>query len=147
MSASAKTMVEGMRSQLTASFKLLEDALAGGDADAINNRNTAVTSMKGLVKLSEENYITLQQKAAEGDRNGVEHEYVKISIASAKVSELFAMVRTAGGIDVDVEAANVEKTLDIESSLPLDASTPAAFTVTSSGEVLPADPPHASPIF
>lgn len=146
MQTSADTMVQNMEAQLATSFKLLEEALAGTDADAINVRNEAITAMKGLVKLSEENYMTLQQKSAEGDRAGVEHEYVKISIAQAKVTELFAQVRTAGGIDMDIEAANVEKTLDIEGTLPLDTDTPAQFADPGNTATVPADPPHASPI-
>jgi hypothetical protein len=68
---------------------------------------------------------------------------VKISIASAKVAELYAQVKTASGIDVDIEATEVERTLDIKSSLPADLETASDFSEPF--DTLPDDPVHASP--
>jgi hypothetical protein len=146
MEQSAKQLVGKMEEILTMSFKLLEQSISSSDVAATAIRNEAITAMKGLVKLSEENYITLQQKRAEQNRDAVEHEFVKISIASAKVKELFAQVKTAGGIDVDIEAIQVESTLDIESSIPVDSETYTEFG-SESVDVLPDPPSHASPVF
>ena len=139
----AGEMVQAMEDQLSKAFKLLEESIAADDMAAIQARNEAITAMKGLIKLSEENYFTLQQKVAEGDREAAEHEYVKISIAAAKVQELFAQVQTAGGIQIDIELAGVEKSLDIESDLPVGVELAESFVQTS--EVLPDPPVHASP--
>lgn len=146
MEKTAKKMVAKMEEILTMSFKLLEQSISTSDVAATAIRNEAITAMKGLVKLSAENFMMLQQKRAEQNRDGVEHEYVKISIASAKVSELFAQVKTASGIDVDIEATQVESTLDIESSIPVDSETFSEFG-SESVDVLPDPPSHASPVF
>jgi hypothetical protein len=119
MEAQAGKMVEDMEGKLKEAFKLLEEAISEGDVAATNARNEAITAMKGLVKLAEENYVTLQQKAAEGDVEAVKTEFVKISIAQAKTAELFAQVQTAGGIAVDLEAAGVEKSVKVEGELPV----------------------------
>lgn len=145
MMKSAGEMVHAMEDSLSKSFKLLEESIQAGDVAATQARNEAITAMKGLVKLSEENNFTLQQKSAEGDKEGVEHEYVKISIAAAKVQELFAQVQTAGGINVDIEATGVESSLDIESDFPVIQELTTTFVTTA--EVLPDPPIHASPYF
>lgn len=141
----AGVMVRKMEEILTKSFKELEGSIAEGDVGATTARNEAITAMKGLVKLSEENYRNLQQKAAEGDRETVEHEYVKISIAYAKVGELFAQVRTAGGIKVDLEATDVSLTLDIDSAMTFDPVLTSPSL--DQPQALPDPPVHASPYF
>ncbi|MGM0574834.1 MAG: hypothetical protein ACQEXJ_03765 [Myxococcota bacterium] len=142
---SAQEMVREMEEKLSKSFKLLEESMSAGDVGTTQARNEAITAMKGLVKLSEENLMTMQQAAAEGDRERIEHEYVKISIAAAKVEELFAQVRTAGGIQVDLEAPGVERTLSIESILPLVPELTTTFA--DPPQVIPDPPIHASPYF
>ena len=140
---SGQEMVDEMEEMLNSSFKLLEQSISASDVAATAIRNEAITAMKGLVKLSEENLMTMRQKRAEKDREGVAHEYVKISIALAKVSELYAQVRTASGIDVDLEATRVERTLDIKGSLPVDTETPTEFSEPV--EIIRDLPTHASP--
>jgi hypothetical protein len=145
METAAREQVNKMEEMLASSFKLLEQAISTSDVASTAIRNEAITAMKGLVKLSEENLIMLQQKKAEQDRDAVEHEYVKISIAAAKVAELYAQVRTASGIDVDLEDTRVERTLDIESALPMDMGNVSSADVSDSLDVLPDPPSHASP--
>lgn len=145
METGARDQVNKMEEMLASSFKLLEQAISTSDVASTAIRNEAITAMKGLVKLSEENLMMLQQKKAEKDRDAVEHEYVKISIAAAKVAELYAQVRTASGIDVDLEDTRVERTLDIESSLPMDVGDVSAVGVSDAAAVLPDPPSHASP--
>jgi len=145
METNARDQVNKMEEMLASSFKLLEQAISTSDVASTAIRNEAITAMKGLVKLSEENLMVLQQKKAEKDRDAVEHEYVKISIAAAKVAELYAQVRTASGIDVDLEDTRVERTLDIESTLPMDVGDVSASNVTDAVDVLPDPPSHASP--
>ena len=67
MVAAGEEHLEGMRQALSDSFALLEESIASGDVACTTARNESITAMKGLVKLSEENYVSLQQKAAEGD--------------------------------------------------------------------------------
>ena len=142
MVSRADRLVNKMEEMLSESFSLLEEAIADGDVAVITARNEAITAMKSLVKLSEENYLTLQQKAAEGNRESVEHEYVKITIASSKVSEFYAQVQTAGGINVDLESADVEVQMEVESAMApaVELATPP----TEAPAVIPDPPVYAS---
>lgn len=112
--------VTAMQGMLSKSFKLLQAALESGDVTSIPARNEAISPMKGLVKLAEQNYITLQAKAVKKDRDGVVHEYVKITIAHSKVGELYSQVVSAGGIDLDPDLTDVDVTLTIGSDLAPD---------------------------
>jgi hypothetical protein len=57
--------------------------------------------MKGLLKLAEENMLSLRETAARSDRESAEFEHMKISIASDKFVELDAQVRSCGGPAMD----------------------------------------------
>ncbi len=140
----ASTCVRRMENQLSKSFKMLEESIADGDVAATTARNEAITAMKGLVKLSEQNLLTLQQKAAERDRKRVEHEYVKITIACRKVGEFYAQVRSATGIPIDLELTDVERRLVFEGRLPVVESLTTLYAEPAN---LPAPPVHASPYF
>lgn len=125
----AVAMVRKMEEQLTDSFYLLEASLAAGDVNGANTRNEAITVMKGLVKLSEQNLMSMRQKAAEGDRKRVENEYIKILIASQKVSEYYAQVKSAVSLGVGVlELSSVERRLVFSGSLPVVDELPQLYT-------------------
>jgi len=145
MAARASDSVRRMEKQLGDSFKLLEESIAKGDVAATTARNEAITAMKGLVRLSEQNLLTLQQRAAERDRTRVEHEYVKITIAAAKVGEFFAQIKSATGTPVDLELTEVERKLVFEGRLPVvdDLTT----TFTTDPDTVPDPPVHASPYY
>lgn len=145
LTSEGKQMVSDMESMLAKSFELLQESTKAGDVGAVTSRNDAVTAMKGLVKLSEQNFLTLQQKAAQGDRDRVEHEYVKITIAYAKVQELFAEVRAAGGIQVDLESTRVNRTFQFQGIMPPEPSITTAFG--NEPNSVPNEPVHASPYF
>jgi hypothetical protein len=136
-----------MEKQLGDSFQLLEESIAQGDVAATTARNEAITGMKGLVKLSEQNLLTLQQRSAERDRQLVEHEYVKISIACAKVGEFYAQIKSATGVPVDLELADVERKLDYEGKLPVVETLSTSFADPTTPADVPDPPPHASPYF
>lgn len=140
----AISTVRRMEEQLAESFKLLEESIAANDIAATTVRNEAITAMKGLVRLSEQNLMTLQQRAAERDRQRLEHEYVKITIAAAKVAEFYAQVKSAAGGRVDLDLTDVERRLEFEGSLPVVEGLTTGFT----DPVAVPDPPvHASPYF
>jgi hypothetical protein len=139
MVGSAGNMVDSMGKNLSTSFKLLEESINGQNVGATVARNEAITAMKGLVKLSEENFVALQQAAAEGDREAVEREFVKIMIAQNKIGELFAQVKTAGGIIVDMETPDTERTVEIDSEMlvVLVESPPVPPIVSVPEEIIP----------
>jgi len=126
MVSEGRKAVRGMEKKLTASFAKLEEAIAQNKPAVVTARNEAITPMKGLVKLAEQSLLTMEQKAAEKDRDGVEHEYVKIMIAEEKVNELYAQVVSAGGVG-DVESTEVKTTLTVSGDLPPDQAAAEQF--------------------
>ncbi len=145
----ASGLVKKMEEWLTESFYLLEASLSAGDVNAANTRNEAITVMKGLVKLSEQNLMTMRQKAAEGDRKRVENEYVKISIAHAKVQEYYAQVKSAESIGVtNLELSSVERRLVYSGQLPVVDDLPNLYAQTYNVFLnTPSEAVHASPYF
>jgi len=145
----SSAFVKKMEEWLTDSFYLLESSLSAGDVNAANTRNEAITVMKGLVKLSEQNLMNMRQKAAEGDRKRVENEYVKISIAHSKVQEYYAQVKSAVSIGVtNLELSQVERRLVYSGQLPVVDDLPGLFTQTFDVFInTPSEPIYASPFF
>lgn len=95
----AEGKVSEMSEMLKTAFKLLEEARANQDVAQSTCIADALTPMKGLMKLAERNKIGLQERASRSDRDGVEHEAIKIAIAHSKFIELDAQVRSCGGPD------------------------------------------------
>lgn len=145
----ASDKVGTMEKWLTESFYLLEASLSAGDVNAANTRNEAITVMKGLVKLSEQNLMTMRQKAAEGDRRRVENEYVKITIAHGKVQVYYAQVKSAESVGVtNLDLSAVERRLVYSGQLPVVDDLPASFAWTYDVFIVtPSEPVHASPYF
>ena len=145
----SEKLVKKMEEQLTDSFWLLEASLTAGDVAGAMARNEAITVMKGLVKLSEQNLITLKQKAAENDRRRVENEYVKITIAAAKVAEYYAQVKSAVSVGSGaLELSNVERRLVYSGRLPVVDELPSLFSQDYNVFLEPPEePPHTSPYF
>lgn len=145
----ANTCVQKMEGQLTDSFYLLEASLSAGDVNGANTRNEAITVMKGLVKLSEQNLMAMRQRAAEGDRKRIENEYVKISIACSKVGEYYAQVKSAVSLGAGaLELSSVERRLVFSGSLPVVDELPRLYTQSYDALLTsPPEPVHASPYF
>ena len=122
---------------------MLEKSIQEKRPDEVTMRREAITAMKGLVRLSEDGLMALRQYVAEGDRERVQHEYVKIVIASSKIGELYAQVQSVSG-GFDLEVADVERKLTYVGSLPADPVIPTQFQEVS---VMPEPPVSASPYF
>lgn len=97
MTKRSGTQVREMDAVIQAAFDSLEDARSEEDIQRVSCINDALTAMKGLLKLAEENMLSLRESAARGDDSAVQFEYIKIGIASDKFVELDAQVRSCGG--------------------------------------------------
>ena len=139
----AEVVVGGMQRMLKDSFALLEKSIVEKKPEEVTMRREAITAMKGLVRLSEDGLVAVQQYAAERDRERVEHEYVKIVLASSKISELYAQVQSVGGV-FDLEVADVDRKMLYVGSLPTDSVLPSQF---QEPDVMPDPPVFASPYF
>jgi len=97
MRAQADQVVNEMKAMLRDVFDLLEEAQQKKDVVKINCLREKVTAIKGLLRISEQSAVNLQQKYAEKDEEGVQHEFVKVTIAKQKVEQLHAEAQTCAG--------------------------------------------------
>ena len=81
-------LVQRMKDHLRRGFELLEKARTEKDIVKLNAINEKLSSMKGLLKISEAAFVALQEAGARRDKETADHEYTKIAIAAQKVDAL-----------------------------------------------------------
>ncbi|HZW89826.1 MAG TPA: hypothetical protein VFF12_12165, partial [Myxococcaceae bacterium] len=84
----SRDAVGRMRSILTEVLGRLEEARATKDVVKLNCVNEKLTQVKGLLRISEQSDVALQEAVAKKDTTASEHEYSKVSIAKTKVEQL-----------------------------------------------------------
>jgi hypothetical protein len=89
--------MQAMKKVLTGAFETLKEARSEQDMQKLNCINEALSAIKGLMRLSEQNFVMLQEAVARSDARTAEHEFVKISIAHNKIGDLDGQVRSCGG--------------------------------------------------
>ncbi len=97
MKLSARQMVDRtedhlreMRQMLKDVLEILEDARSEKDVVKLNCTNEKLTQVKGLLRVSEQASISLQESSAKDQIDDARHEYRKVSIAREKVQQLRA---------------------------------------------------------
>jgi len=96
----SEVAVDGMDGMMKEAFNELEDARSKDDIQRYQCVSESVTAMKGLLRLAEENLLSLREAAARGDRSSAEHEVMKIGIASDKFQELRSQAKSCGSPDL-----------------------------------------------
>ncbi len=140
----AKANVERMHKMVSEGFKELEEARKAQNISRVNCVNDALTAMKGLLRLAESNFLAMQEAASRNDAGGVEHEYVKISIAFNKCEELYGQLQGCGGPSTDGAIDGkpyIEKQIDPD--MPEVDPTAELDDIPQTLE----NPPSASPFF
>lgn len=79
-----------MRGALKSVLAKLEEARNSKDVVKLNCVNEKLTQIKGLLRISEQSDIALQEAVAKKESATSEHEYTKVSIAVVKVNQLSA---------------------------------------------------------
>jgi len=97
---SAEKNVDSMNELMKQAFDSLEQARSAEDLQRYQCVSESVTAMKGLLRLAEENLLSLREAAARGDRSSAEHEGMKIGIASDKLIGLSAKAKSCGSPDL-----------------------------------------------
>jgi hypothetical protein len=82
--------VAKMRGALKTVLVKLEEARNSKDVVKLNCVNEKLTQIKGLLRISEQSDIALQESVAKKESATAEHEYTKVSIAVVKVNQLSA---------------------------------------------------------
>ena len=68
----------------------LEEARNTKDVVKLNCVNEKLTQVKGLLRISEQSDVALQEAVAKREASGADHEYTKVTIARQKVDQLRA---------------------------------------------------------
>ncbi len=101
-----------MREVLRQTLEKLEEARRTKDVVKLNCVNEKLTQIKGLLRISEQADVALQEAVSRKDAPASEHEYTKVTIAQQKVKQLRAeseecigqlAFRTDENLSVEVE--------------------------------------------
>jgi hypothetical protein len=133
--------VSRMRSVLSEVLGRLDEARATKDVVKLNCVNEKLTQVKGLLRISEQSDVALQEAIGKKDTTAAEHEYSKVSIARNKVEQLRTEAEQCIGQLAFRTDENLTVEVEVPSGLPTEDPTnpKAAAPPTSS-------PPPASPI-
>ncbi len=88
--ARSASHLERMRAVLKTVLKYLEEAREKRDVIKLNCVNEKLTAVKGLLKMSEQADIAMQEAIARRDEETGRDEYDKVSIARGKVDQLLS---------------------------------------------------------
>jgi hypothetical protein len=119
-----------MRSVLKEVLGKLEEARQSKDVVKLNCVNDKLTQIKGLLRISEQSDVSLQESVAKHETTTAEHEYTKVSIAKQKVAQL----------RVDAEECVGQLAFRTDNSLVVEVTVPEDIT---GADVT--DPPAAGP--
>lgn len=137
----SRDAVNRMRSVLTEVLGRLEEARATKDVVKLNCVNEKLTQVKGLLRISEQSDVALQEAVGKKDTTAAEHEYSKVSIARSKVDQLRGEAEQCIGQLAFRTDENLTVEVEVPSGLPTEDPTnpPSPQPPTSR-------PPPASPI-
>lgn len=118
----------------------LEEARNTKDVVKLNCVNEKLTQIKGLLRISEQSDVALQEAIARGEAQAANHEYTKVTIARQKVDQLRAEAEECiGQLAFRTDENMIVEVIEPE-GLPDDPTrpppAPAALT----------RPPPASPV-
>jgi hypothetical protein len=133
--------VARMRSALKDVLARLEEARATKDVVKLNCVNEKLTQVKGLLRISEQSDVALQEAVSRKDSTASEHEYSKVSIARSKVDQL----RNESEQCIGQLAFRTDENLTVEVQVP--AGLPGGDPTNPPEPPPPTNrPPPASPI-
>lgn len=105
-----------MREALRIVLEKLEEARRTKDVVKLNCVNEKLTQVKGLLRISEQSDVALQEAVAKRDTGSSEHEFTKVMIAQQKVAQLRAEVEECIG----QLAFRTDENLTVEVEVPDD---------------------------
>jgi len=135
----SRQAVDRMREILSRMLKYLEEAREEKDVIKLNCVNEKLTAVKGLLKISEQADVGLQEAVARRDVEASAHEFEKVSIAQRKSEQLLAESEACVG-ELAVYSGDTEVEVVIENAAKSDPTRD-----TGEGSMILNRPPPASP--
>jgi hypothetical protein len=108
--------IGAMREVLRDVLGKLEEARRAKDVVKLNCVNEKLTQIKGLLRISEQADVALQEAVSQRDTTSSEHEYTKVMIAQQKVSQL----RTEAEKCIGQLAFRADENMSVEVEEPTD---------------------------
>ncbi|MCY1075553.1 hypothetical protein [Archangium lansingense] len=105
-----------MREVLRDVLGKLEEARRAKDVVKLNCVNEKLTQIKGLLRISEQSDVALQEAVSSRDSTSSEHEYTKVMIAQQKVAQL----RTEAEKCIGQLAFRADENMSVEVEEPTD---------------------------
>jgi len=118
----AEQLIDRMKDILKQSFDSLGSARSEKDLIKMNCVNEKLSSQKGLLKISEQAYIQLQDAVAQADEPSSNHEFTKISIAFQKMRGLGLETEGCAGEALRY-TGDTRLEVDIDKDIPEDDPT------------------------
>jgi len=112
-----------MRAILKDVLAKLEEARATKDVVKLNCVNEKLTQIKGLLRISEQSDVSLQEAVAKREATTSEHEFTKVMIARQKVEQLRAEAEECIGQLAFRTDENLTVEVEIPDDLPKDDPT------------------------
>lgn len=109
-----------MRGSLKEVLTKLEEARNSKDVVKLNCVNEKLTQIKGLLRISEQSDVQLQEAVARKETATAEHEYTKVTIARSKVAQLRAEAEECIGQLAFRTDENLSVEVDVPDLLPGD---------------------------
>jgi len=124
----------------------LEEARKSKDVVKLNCVGEKLTQIKGLIRISEQSDINLQEALTRRDKSGVDHEFTKVGIARSKVEQLRAEAEQCIGELAYRADENLLVEVDIPDDLPLLDPTRPGGPDTVSVRTPPVAGPDIDPL-
>lgn len=132
--------VAKMRAGLKDVLAKLEEARNTKDVVKLNCVNEKLTQIKGLLRISEQSDVNLQEALAKKESSTADHEFTKVTIARTKVEQLRAEAEQCIG----QLAFQADENLSIQVDVP-DYLPPGDPTLVAAPTTINSRPPPASP--
>jgi hypothetical protein len=130
-----------MRAALKDVLQKLEEARNTKDVVKLTCVNVKLTQIKGLLRISEQSDVALQEAVARRESQNAEHEFTKVTIARTKVDQLRAEAEQCMG--QLAFKADENATIEVETPDYLPKTDPSLVLPTA--QTIDVRPPPASP--
>lgn len=117
MLKSSSEYLAQMRGALKLVLGKLEEARASKDVVKLNCVNEKLTNIKGLLRISEQADVSLQEAIAKREEQQAAHEYAKVTIARQKIDQLKAEAEQCVGM-LAFETGETRVTVEEPQDLP-----------------------------
>ena len=113
-----RAVLDRLRDVFSRVVKHLEEAREEKDVVKLNCVNEKLTAIKGLLKISEQSSVALEEAIARRDARRAQHEFEKLSIAGQKAEQLFAESEACVG-ELAVYAGDTEVAVEVNEDVPV----------------------------